>query len=251
MSKQGIVYFVGAGPGDPKLITMRGLECLQEADCIVYDRLANPELIKHAKVDVETIFCGKLPDHHTLTQDEINAVLIEKAKEGKNVVRLKGGDPAVFGRVGEEADFCKKHGIPYEMIPGITAGIAAPLYAGIPITHREHSTSFACITGHALGTDMTDTRWQGLADSIDSLVFYMGIKNLPIIATKLVEHGKAPETPTAVIEWGTTEKQRVAVGTLGTIVQVMEEQQLKNPAIIIVGDVVGLREQLKWWENDL
>ncbi|WP_100407083.1 uroporphyrinogen-III C-methyltransferase [Bacillus solitudinis] len=245
-----IVYFVGAGPGDPKLITVRGLECIQEADCIVYDRLANPTLLNHAKEDVETVFCGKLPHHHTLTQDEINEVLVQKANEGKVVVRLKGGDPAVFGRVGEEAAYCRTHGIEYEMIPGITAGIAAPLYAGIPVTHRDHSTSFACITGHALATEMSDERWRGLVTSIDTIVFYMGIKNLPVIAEKLIEHGKEKETLAALIEWGTMPEQRVVTGTLATIVEVSAEQKIKNPSIIIVGDVVSLQEELTWWGTE-
>lgn len=245
----GKVYLVGAGPGDPKLITVRGLECIKEADVIIYDRLANPELLEHAKDKAEKIFCGKFPKKHTLRQEEINELLVQKAKEGLIVTRLKGGDPAVFGRVGEEAAYLKEAGITYEIIPGITAGIAVPMYAGIPVTHREHSSSVAMITGHLHNENYDETKWQAYANGIDTIVFYMGVQNLPYICEQLKKHGKRTSTPVAIIEWGTMKNQRTVVGTIETIVKKAEEEAITHPSIIIIGDVVSLRDQTKWFEE--
>ncbi|GED15741.1 uroporphyrinogen-III C-methyltransferase [Aneurinibacillus migulanus] len=245
----GKVYLVGAGPGDEKLITVRGLECLRRADTIVYDRLANPRLLRFAKPGAEFIFCGKFPKHHTLRQEAINELLVRKAQEGKQVVRLKGGDPSVFGRVGEEAAELASHGIEYEIVPGITAGIAAPAYAGIPVTHREYGTSFAVVTGHAKTSDgKPAVDWMSLG-GIDTLAFYMGVKNLRYICDSLIQHGRHPQTPVALVRWGTMGGQQTVQGTLETIVRKVEEVGLENPAITLVGDIVALREQIRWFEN--
>jgi len=249
MSK-GKVYLVGAGPGDPKLITVRGLETIKLADCIVYDRLASPRLLSHARPDAELIYCGKLPDRHTLTQEEINQVLVDKALEGKTVTRLKGGDPSIFGRVGEEAEELAKHGIPFEIVPGITSGIAAPAYAGIPVTHRDFNSSLAIVTGHER-PDKTESsiHWEKLATAVETIIFYMGVGNLPFIRDQLIKYGRSPQTPVALIRWGTTVEQETLVGTLENIVEKREAAGLSNPAIIIVGEVVKLREKLQWFEK--
>ncbi|MGD8188779.1 uroporphyrinogen-III C-methyltransferase [Brevibacillus ginsengisoli] len=249
MSK-GKVYLVGAGPGDPKLITLRGLETIKLADCIVYDRLASPRLLAHAKPDVELIYCGKLPDRHTLTQEEINQVLVDKALEGKVVTRLKGGDPSIFGRVGEEAEELVKHDIPFEIVPGITSGIAAPAYAGIPVTHRDFNSSIAIVTGHER-PEKTETsiNWEKLATAVETIIFYMGVGNLPFIREQLMKYGRSPQTPVALVRWGTTVQQETLVGTLEDIVEKREAVGLTNPAIIVVGEVVQLREKLQWFEK--
>ena len=246
---QGKVYLVGAGPGDPKLITVRGVECIREADVIAYDRLANPKLLEYAKAGVELIYVGKLPDRHSLPQEEINQLLIDKAREGKIVTRLKGGDPFVFGRGGEEAIDLAAAGIPFEVVPGITAGIAAPAYAGIPVTSRGVSSSFGVVTGHECpGKDQSSIHWDKIATALDTIAFYLGVKNLPMICEKLIENGRDPQTPVAIIHWGTMPEQRTVVGTLETIVDIAREQHIENPSIILVGDVVNLREQIRWYE---
>ncbi len=246
----GKVFLVGAGPGDPKLITVRGLETIRMADCIVYDRLASPRLLMHARPDAELIYCGKLPDRHTLTQEEINQVLVDKALEGKVVTRLKGGDPCIFGRVGEEAEELVKHGIPFEIVPGITSGIAAPAYAGIPVTHRDFNSSLAIVTGHERPEKTESSiNWEKLATAVETIIFYMGVGNLPFIREQLIKYGRSPETPVALVRWGTTIQQETLVGTLADIVEKREAAGLTNPAIIIVGDVVRLRDTLQWFEN--
>ncbi|HJV47292.1 MAG TPA: uroporphyrinogen-III C-methyltransferase [Bacillota bacterium] len=243
---KGIVYLVGAGPGDPKLITVKGLECIQKADVLVYDRLANPKLLQYARPDAELIYCGKLPNNHTLRQEVINELLAVKALEGKIVTRLKGGDPFVFGRGGEEAEVLVQHGVAFEIVPGVTSGIAAPAYAGIPVTHREYASSFAIVTGHTDDLEESEARWQALATGIDTIAFYMGMSKLPFICDQLIRYGRDPETPVAIIAWGTTAKQQVAVGTLGNIVKHPDLEKLIHPAIILVGEVVRLRERLDW-----
>jgi len=246
----GKVFLVGAGPGDAKLITLRGLEALQQADVILYDRLANPRLLDYAPDDAERIYVGKMPDRHSLTQEEINALLVEKALAGKTVVRLKGGDPCVFGRVGEEAEALAAHGIPFEIVPGITAGIAVPAYAGIPVTHRDFNSSVAFVTGHERpDKEGSSINWAKLATAVDTLVFYMGVGNLPFIVEQLLAHGRAPDTPVAVIRWGTLPEQQTVTGTLATIVERVREAGLQPPAITVVGDVVRLREKLAWYEK--
>ncbi|MDF1509448.1 uroporphyrinogen-III C-methyltransferase [Robertmurraya sp. DFI.2.37] len=243
----GYVYIVGAGPGDPKLLTIRGLECLQIADVILYDRLVNPQLLTHAKASAELIYCGKEPGKHRLIQEEIHRILIEQAKLGKQVVRLKGGDPFVFGRGAEEAAILREENIPYEVVPGITAGIAAPAYAGIPVTHRDHGASYAIVTGHGRAEKGEDfLNWSALAQ-IDTVAFYMSIGNIAHIANSLIHYGKNEKTPVAVIEWGTTEKQRTITGTLATIAEDIRKHDISNPSLVLVGDVVQLREQIAWF----
>jgi len=252
MSQKGKVYLVGAGPGDPKLITVKGMECLREADVVVYDRLANPALLEYAPPHAERIYCGKYPDNHTMRQEAINQLLAEKALGGMTVVRLKGGDPSVFGRVGEEAEHLVQYGIPFEIVPGVTAGIAAPAYAGIPVTHREYGSSFAVVTGHLREEkpERAVEKWRALAQGIDTVAFYMGIGNLPMIRRQLIEHGKSPLTPVAVIAWGTLPEQKTVTGTLDDIEQrLADNPQIANPAIILVGDVVRLREKINWFEE--
>lgn len=247
----GIVYLVGAGPGDPKLITLRGLECIQAADVILYDRLANPELLRHAREGAELLYVGKSPERHFVPQDEINALLIEHALAGKTVTRLKGGDPFVFGRGGEEAAALAEQGIRFEVVPGVTAGIGAPAYAGIPVTQRYVASSFAVVAGHECpGKEESSIQWEKLATAVDTLAFYLGLKNLPLICEQLVKHGRSPETPVAVIQWGTMPEQRTVIGTLTTIEDEVRRAEITNPAIILVGDVVSLREKVQWYQED-
>lgn len=249
MSK-GYVYLVGAGPGDPKLITVKGAECIEKADVLIYDRLASRRLLTLARPDCELIYVGKSPDRHTLKQEEINALLVEKGEEGKVVTRLKGGDPFVFGRGGEEAEELLKAGIPYEVVPGVTSAISVPAYAGIPVTHRDLTSSFAVITGHEDPTKNSSAiAWEHLASSHGTLVFLMGMENLNMIAGKLMEHGRSPDTPVGIIQWGTRPEQKVLVGELQNIYQRVKDEGFSNPSIIIVGEVVRLREKLQWFEK--
>ncbi len=199
---------------------------------------------------LSSFFCGKLPGKHALIQEEIHALLVEKALEGKIVTRLKGGDPGVFGRVGEEAEVLAKQGILYEIVPGITAGIAAPLYAGIPVTHRDYASSFAIVTGHGRADKEQDNiNWQALATGIDTIAFYMGMGNLPYICDQLINNGKRDSTPAAVIEWGTTKQQRTVTGNLANIHELAEKEGINHPAIFLVGEVIQVREKTKWFEK--
>jgi uroporphyrinogen III methyltransferase/synthase len=244
------VYLVGAGPGDPGLITLKGQECIENADVIIYDYLASPSLLRHARKNAELIYVGKKGGDHTLSQDQINALLVKKAESGVIVTRLKGGDPFIFGRGGEEAERLVQAGIPFEIVPGVTSAIAAPAYAGIPLTHRKLSSTVAFVTGHE-DPQKNEARidWPSLAKGIGTLVFFMGVKNLPAISKKLLDHGKSPDTSVALVRWGTTPSQVTLTGTLGTIVEKAKAAALKAPAIIVVGDVVNLRQNLKWFEN--
>ncbi len=247
---RAIVYLVGAGPGDPELITVRGTKCLSRAEVVVYDYLADPQLLRLVPGKAERIYVGKKAGKHTLSQEEINELLVKKARENKIVVRLKGGDPFVFGRGGEECETLAAAGIPFEVVPGITAGVAASAYAGIPVTHRGKASSVAFITGHE-DPRKTDSsiNWEHLAGGVDSLVFYMGVGNLPSIVERLRAFGRAPSTPVALIRWGTKPTQETVTGTLETIVHEVKSKGLRPPAIIIVGEVVGLRDNLKWFDN--
>ncbi|MBW5447842.1 uroporphyrinogen-III C-methyltransferase [Cohnella sp. CFH 77786] len=246
----GKVYLVGAGPGDPKLITLRGLEALKRADCVVYDRLAGPQLLNRARPDAEFIYVGKLPDRHTMKQEEINRLLVDLALQGKTVIRLKGGDPTVFGRVGEEAELLRKNGVPYEIIPGITSAIAVPAYAGIPVTHRELASSFSVITGHE-SPDKLDLsiHWDKVTNATGTLVFLMGVAKIGYIAEQLQRYGRPPETPVALVRWGTRAEQRTLTGTLADIEERVKAAGFEPPAVIIVGDVVRQRETLAWIER--
>ncbi|MBW1815239.1 MAG: uroporphyrinogen-III C-methyltransferase [Deltaproteobacteria bacterium] len=235
---KGKVYLVGAGPGDPGLITVKGLECIQHADVIIYDYLAHPSLLHHAKADAEIIYVGKKGGDHTLSQDEINKLIVDKANINLTVTRLKGGDPFIFGRGAEEAEVLKNNGVYFEIVPGVTSAIAAPAYAGIPLTHRKLTSTLAFVTGHEDPTK-----------GIGTIVFLMGVKNLPQITSQLIKHGMSPETPAALIRWGTTPKQVTITGTIDTIVEKAKSANIKPPAIFVVGQVIDLRETLQWFEN--
>jgi uroporphyrinogen III methyltransferase/synthase len=244
------VYLVGAGPGDPGLITVKGRECIQNADVIIYDYLASPVLLNDARQSAELIYVGKKGGDHTLSQHEINKLIVEKVKSGAMVCRLKGGDPFIFGRGGEEAEVLSKAGLPFEIVPGVTSAIAAAAYAGIPLTHRKLASTLAFVTGHEdPEKETTSINWSSLANGIGTLVFFMGVKNLPHITRNLMDHGKSPATPVALIQWGTTASQKTATGTLETIVARAKAAGIKAPAIIVVGDVVKLRKKLQWFEK--
>lgn len=244
----GIVYLVGAGPGDPGLLTLRGLECLQKADVVVHDRLANPQLLDYAS-HAKLIDVGKQPDHHPVPQTSINTMLVELARQGKIVVRLKGGDPFVFGRGGEEAQALAEAGLPFEIIPGVTSAISVPAYAGIPVTQRGMACSVAFITGHCAGSKPLDINWQALVNGVDTLIFLMGVHSLPLIVGSLMEAGCPTEKPVALIEQGTLPEQKVVVGTLADILE--KAAEIRPPAIIIIGDVVSLHTTLRWFNPDL
>jgi len=246
----GKVYLVGAGPGDPELITLKGLECIKNADVIIYDYLASPSLLKHAREHAEIIYVGKKGGDHTLSQDRINALIAEKAQKGFTVTRLKGGDPFIFGRGGEEAEVLIDARIPFEIIPGVTSAIAAPAYAGIPLTHRKFTSTIAFVTGHEDPAKAeSNIDWAALAKGIGTIVFLMGVKNLHHITDRLMHHGMSPDTPVALVRWGTTPKQTTVSGTLDTIVERTKAAGLKPPAIIVVGHVVKLREKMQWFET--
>ncbi|QJW44584.1 uroporphyrinogen-III C-methyltransferase [bacterium BFN5] len=247
---QGMVYLVGAGPGDYKLISIKAVEYIQEADTIVYDRLADDRLLAYARPDVELIYVGKASSAHTMRQEDINQLLVDKAKAGKKVVRLKGGDPFVFGRGGEEALKLVENNLPFEIVPGITSAISVPAYAGIPVTHRGVATSFAVITGHEDPTKgESSMKWDKLATGVDTLVFLMGVENLPYITSRLIANGRLASTPAAVIRWGTKPEQEVLVTTVGQAAEDVAKQGIKPPAIFIVGDVVNLRQELAWFDQ--
>ncbi len=245
----GIVYIVGAGPGDRKLITLKGIECLQRADVVIYDLLLNDTLLEHCPTHTQKIQAPD-PRVRTTRQAELNEMLIEHAKAGKVVVRLKGGDPYIFGRGGEEAVVLTEAGIPFEVVPGVTSAIAASAYAGIPVTHREYASSVAFVTGHsaALRPD-ANINWEQLATAVDTLVVYMGVAHLRQITERLTTHGRNPETPVSLIRVGTTPQQQVIQGTLNNIAQKAEAAQLKSPALIVVGEVNRLRQQLRWFDT--
>jgi uroporphyrin-III C-methyltransferase len=238
----GIVYLVGAGPGDPRLITLLGLDRLRRADVVVYDRLVSPRLLDEAPTRAERIFVGKAPGDHACRQEEINNLLIHHARIGRAVVRLKGGDPFVFGRRGEEALACAEAGVPWEVIPGVSSAVGVPASAGIPLTHRELSGGFAVVTGHCAEGDRQD--WAALA-RIDTLVILMGLSRLREIAAQLLFHGRGADTPAAVISQGTLPEEQILVGTLGTIADAAARAGLRAPATIVVGEVVRLQKRLR------
>jgi uroporphyrinogen III methyltransferase/synthase len=248
--KKGIVYLVGAGPGDPGLFTIKGKKALQRADAVIYDRLVSNKILSYASKKAERLYVGKVSGDHVLSQDKINELLVQKAREGKVVVRLKGGDPFVFGRGGEEVLYLQEHGCDFEVVPGITSATAVPAYAGIPVTHRDMSSSFAVITGHEKpGKKESSICWKEISHGVDTVVFLMGVENLSCIVEQLIDNGKAPGTPAALIRSGTLPGQEVLTGTLGDIVQKAEEKSFKPSAVFMVGDVVTLREKLSWVEK--
>ncbi|MFQ5432792.1 MAG: uroporphyrinogen-III C-methyltransferase [Nitrospinota bacterium] len=246
----GKVYLIGAGPGDAGLITVRAIELIKSCDVIIYDYLANEKFLESAKKGAEIIYVGKKGGDHTLPQGGINELIVTKAKEGKSIARLKGGDPYIFGRGGEEAEELFDAGIEFEVVPGVTAAAAATAYAGIPLTHRSCTSTLALITGHEDPTkDDTAIAWDKISTGIGTLVFYMGVKNLPNIVENLVKNGRDPKTPVALIRWGSTPNQQTWTGTLETIVEVAKRENVQPPSLIVVGEVVSLRDRLGWFEK--
>jgi uroporphyrinogen III methyltransferase/synthase len=247
---KGKVYIVGAGPGDIGLLTVKGLKCLQMADVVVYDFHLNAQVLNYISHDAEFIYAGKRGGKHDMTQDRINTTLVEKAKEGKRICRLKGGDPFVFGRGGEEAEVLAEEGIEFEVVPGISSSVAAPAYAGIPLTHRSYSSSLAVVPGYEDVTkDKSSIDWSRLATGVGTIVFLMTVKNIGQVCNKLIENGRSADTPVAVVRWGTRADQTTLVGTLSTIHDMVKANDIKPPAVMVVGDVVKLREKLKWIEK--
>ncbi|MEC4673393.1 MAG: uroporphyrinogen-III C-methyltransferase, partial [Nitrospirota bacterium] len=247
---KGKVYLVGAGPGDPGLLTIRGRACLERADAVLYDHLANPVLLQYAPTHAETVYVGRCGRGAYRPQEEINQIMLERVHAGKSVVRLKGGDPFVFGRGGEEAEFLADHRIPFEVVPGVTAAVAVPAYAGIPVSHRTLASTVAFVTGHEdPSKGGTVLEWPRLASVDGTLVFLMGAKNLPTIVQRLVEEGKPSDTPVALIRWGTYSRQQTVIGTLSNIVELGEAANIQPPTVIVIGAVVKLRDRLNWFET--
>ncbi len=248
--RPGTVYLVGAGPGDPDLITRKGLRLLRAADVVVYDRLIAPELLDEARPDAELIFVGKGPGCHTMPQEDINRLLVAHGRRGRAVVRLKGGDPFVFGRGGEEAEALVAAGVPFEVVPGVSSAVAVPAYAGIPVTHRGHAPLMTVVTGHEGegSSESPPVDWDALAKLGGTVVIMMGLSALPRLTRRLIEGGMAPETPAAVIAQGTTQRQRVVTGTLADIATRAAAERVQSPAITVVGAVAGLSERLAWFE---
>jgi uroporphyrinogen III methyltransferase/synthase len=250
MRQKGKVYLVGAGPGEPGLITLKGLECLKKAEVVVYDRLVNPRLLEYASQAAELVYCGKSPKRHTLTQEEINLLLVKKAKSGKMVARLKGGDPFVFGRGAEEALCLSRHKIDFEVIPGVSAALAVPAYAGIPLTHRAYTSSVGIFTGHQDGAKAGSAiDWERISSGIGTLVFLMGVGNLKSIVNNLIRYGRPDYTPCCLIQTGTLPGQKSISSSLGEIVRAAKSAKITPPAILIAGDVVSLRDKLNWYES--
>lgn len=249
-SMEGKVYIVGAGPGDIGLLTVKGLKCLQKADVVVYDFHLNAQVLNYIHHEAEFIYAGKRGGQHDMTQDKINETLVQKAKEGKTICRLKGGDPFVFGRGGEEAEMLAKEGIEFEIVPGISSSVAAPAYAGIPLTHRLYSSSLAVVPGYEDVTKKESSiDWSRLATGVGTIVFLMTVKNIAMVCSRLIENGRSPETPVAVIRWGTRADQTTLVGNLTNIPGLVRENDIKPPAVMVVGEVVKLREALAWYEK--
>ena len=247
----GKVYLVGAGPGDPKLLTVKAVELLKEADVVIYDRLVGEAILNLAPEKAEKIYVGKRTGKHEVPQDKITELIIEKAQTGGKVVRLKGGDPFIFGRGGEEAEALVEKGIEFEVVPGVSSAIVVPAYAGIPLTHRDYASSVAIITGHMAGDAERTINWAKIASAVDTMVILMGVESLEAIAKKLVEGGLNPDTPAAIIESGTLKQQRTIIGKIGTIAKEAEEKQVKPPAVIVIGEVANLGRKLAWFKKPL
>ncbi len=245
---RGKVFLVGAGPGDPELLTVKAAELLKGAEVVVYDRLVSDAILKLAPESAEKVYVGKRTGKHVVPQEKITELIVKKALAGKNVVRLKGGDPFVFGRGGEEAEALAENNIRFEVVPGVTSAIAAPMYAGIPLTHRDYASSVAIVTGHRAGNGEKTVKWAKIAGAVDTIVILMGVESLESITKKLVDGGLNPNTPVAIIESGTQKKQKSVTGKIGTIAKEAEEKQVKPPAVIIIGEVVNLGRKLAWFK---
>jgi uroporphyrin-III C-methyltransferase len=248
----GKVFLVGAGPGDPQLLTIKAVKVLKEADVVIYDRLGvSADVLCLAPDSAERIFVGKRTGLHEVPQDKITELIIEKAKEGGKVVRLKGGDPFIFGRGGEEAEALVAEGIEFEVVPGISSSVAAPMYAGIPLTHRDYAASVAIITGHRAGDAEKVIDWVKIANAVDTMVILMGVESLEGIVAKLLKGGIRPDKPVAMVESGTYPKQRTLISTLGAVVKEAEEKQIKPPSVIVIGEVANLGRKLAWFKKPL
>ena len=248
--KRGIVYLIGAGPGDPELITVKAMRLLRAAQAVVYDRLVNPQILQAIPKDAQLHYVGKASSQHTLTQDKINMLLVRLAKKGYTVIRLKGGDPFVFGRGAEEILTLVKYRIPFEVVPGLTSAIAVPAYAGIPVTHRGLTSGFAVFTGQEDPDKAPSSiAWDKISTGIGTLVFLMGVENLVSIVKTLLKYGRQKDTPCCLIQWGTLPFQKTVTGTLATIIKKVRLQGITAPAILVVGDVVSLRSKLNWFEK--
>jgi uroporphyrin-III C-methyltransferase len=247
----GKVYLVGAGPGDPKLLTVKAVELLKEADVLIYDRLVNEAILDLANKKAERIYVGKRTGKHEVPQDKITELIIEKAQSAEKIVRLKGGDPFMFGRGGEEAEVLVEKGIEFEVVPGVSSAIVAPMYAGIPLTHRDYASSVAIITGHRAGEGERVIDWAKIAAAVDTMVILMGVESLDEIAAKLLEGGVSPDKPVAIVEWGTYKQQRTLIGKLGTVVKEAAAKQFKPPSVIVIGEVANLGRKLAWFKKPL
>jgi uroporphyrin-III C-methyltransferase len=248
----GKVYLVGAGPGDPKLLTIKAVEIIRIAEVLIYDRLGvSEEVLNMAPVEAERIFVGKRTGLHEIPQDQISNLIIQKSKEGKTVVRLKGGDPFIFGRGGEEVEALASEGIHFEVVPGISSSVAAPMYAGIPLTHRDYAASVAIITGHRADDAEKPVEWVKIANAVDTMVILMGVSSLEEIVDKLLKGGINPDRSVAMVESGTLPHQRTIIATLGTIINKAKENELKPPAVILIGEVTQLGRKLAWFKQPL
>ncbi len=247
----GKVFLVGAGPGDPKLLTVRAIELLKQADTVIYDRLVGESILNLAPEKAEKLYVGKRTGKHEVPQDKITELIIEKALKGGRVVRLKGGDPFIFGRGGEEAEALVEKGIEFEVVPGVSSAVAAPTYAGIPLTHRDYAASVAIITGHRAGDAEKVIDWAKIAQVVDTMVILMGIESLEAIMQKLIDGGINPDTPAAIVESGTLQQQRTIISKISTLAKEAEEKHVKPPAVIIIGEVANLGRKLAWFKKPL